>query len=151
MPCQRSLVKRSMRRSHFRDLRNKTMYNKAFLIGRLVRDPETRITTSGISVSRFTIAIDRFGKKQDDQPSADFIRIVCWRRQAEIAQQYLKKGKLVAVEGRLQIDSYERDGEQRESAEVVAVNFQMLDRASQNEAGSFDVTQAQDVTQPITL
>jgi len=108
------------------------MYNKTFLIGRLVRDPETRVTVSGITVSRFTIAVDRMKKrdKSAEEQTADFIRVVCWRRLAEICGQYLKKGKLVAIEGALQIESYERDGQQRESAEIVADNLQMLDRGS---------------------
>lgn len=108
------------------------MYNKAFLIGRLVRDPETRVTVSGITVSRFTIAVDRI-KRRDrsaEEATADFIRVVCWRRLAEISGQYLKKGKLVAIEGALQIDSYERDGISRESAEIIADNLQMLDRGN---------------------
>lgn len=108
------------------------MYNKTFLIGRLVRDPETRVTVSGITVSRFTIAIDRIKRKDRsaEEQTADFIRVVCWRRLAEISGQYLKKGKLVAIEGALQIDTYERDGVARESAEVIADNLQMLDRGS---------------------
>ena len=112
------------------------MYNKAFLIGRLVRDPEMRVTTSGISVTRFTIAVDRIRRKDNPDNTADFIRIVCWRRLAEICGQYLKKGKLVAVEGRLQIDSFSREGESRESAEVVADNLQMLDRGRETAPGS---------------
>ncbi len=104
------------------------MYNKAFLIGRLVRDPEMRVTPSGITVTRFTIAVDK-SFKRDEQNSADFLRIVTWRRLAEISGQYLKKGKLVAIEGRLQIDSYEKEGQKRISAEVVADNVQMLDKA----------------------
>jgi single-strand DNA-binding protein len=105
------------------------MYNKAFLIGRLVRDPEMRMTSSGIAFTRFTIAVDRFGKDS----GADFIRIVCWRRLAEIANEYMHKGKLVAVDGMLQIDSYEKDGLTRESVEVVADNIQMLDRGQPQE------------------
>jgi len=101
------------------------MYNRAVLIGRLTRDPETRVTTSGITVTRFTIAVDRFRKK-DGESVTDFLRIVCWRRLAEIVSQYCKKGKLVAVEGPLQIDHYEKDGMQRESAEITADNVQML-------------------------
>lgn len=108
------------------------MYNKAFLIGRLVRDPETRVTASGIAVSRFTIAVDRIKKrdKSAEEQTADFIRIVCWRRLAEICGQYLKKGKLVAIEGALQIETYEKDGMTRESVEIVADNLQMLDRGT---------------------
>ncbi|MFT5170793.1 MAG: single-strand DNA-binding protein [Candidatus Marinamargulisbacteria bacterium] len=108
------------------------MYNKAFLIGRLTRDPETRVTTSGITLSRFTVAIDRFQKKDSGEKEADFIRVVTWRRLAEICGQYLKKGKLVAVEGRLQIDSYEKDGQTKTSAEIVADNVRMLDRVTQD-------------------
>lgn len=103
--------------------------NKAFLIGRLVRDPEFRMTPSGIALCRFTIAVDRIPKQEDQ--SADFIRVVTWRRLAEICNQYLKKGKLTAIEGRLQIDSYEKDGEKRYSAEIVADGMQMLDRNSE--------------------
>ena len=106
--------------------------NKTFLIGRLVRDPEYRMTPSGVPLCRFSIAIDRIPKQENQ--SADFIRIVTWRRLAEICNQYLKKGKLVSIEGRLQIDSYEKDGEKRISAEVVADGMQMLDRASSDGA-----------------
>ena len=88
------------------------MYNHAVLIGRLVKDPEYRLTPSGIAVTRFTIAINRIRRQSTsgEEKTADFIRIVAWRRLAEICNQYLKKGKLVAIEGRLQIDSYEKDG-----------------------------------------
>lgn len=104
------------------------MYNKCTLIGRLVRDPEMRVTMSGITVSRFTIAVDRRRARGDQDGITDFIRIVTWRRLAEICGEYLKKGKLIAIEGRLQVDSYEKDGEARTSVEVVADTMQMLDR-----------------------
>ena len=109
------------------------MYNKVFLIGRLVRDPESRVTTSGITLTRFTIAVDRFRKRDagEDEQTADFLRVVTWRRLAEIASQYLKKGKLIAVEGALQIDKYEKDGIEREYVDIVADNVQMLDRGEQ--------------------
>ena len=107
------------------------MYNKVFLVGRLVKDPEARVTSSGIAVSRFTIAIDRLSKKsREDSSQTDFINIVTWRRLAEIAAQYLKKGKLIALEGALQIDDYEKNGEKRQWVEVVADNFQMCDKIS---------------------
>lgn len=107
-----------------------TNYNKVFLIGRVVRDPDVRVTLSGISVARFTVAVDRIRRRKEGEQTADFIRVVTWRRLAEICGQYLKKGKLIAVEGRLQIDSYQKDGETRESVEVMADNVQMLDRAT---------------------
>jgi single-strand DNA-binding protein len=106
------------------------MLNKAFLIGRLVRDPEMRVTLSGITVTRFTIAVDRIRKNENGEKQADFIRVVAWRRLGEICGEYLKKGKLVAVEGRLQLDTYEKDGQRRSTAEIVADNLQMLDRIS---------------------
>jgi len=105
------------------------MFNKAVLIGRLVKDPETRVTSSGISLSRFTIAIDRIGGNSENKVT-EYINIIAWRRQAEIAGQYLKKGKLVAVEGSLRIDQYEKEGQNREWVEVVVDNFQMLDRST---------------------
>lgn len=117
------------------------MKNKAFLIGRLVRDPDMRVTMSGVAITRFTIAVDRIRKKEGQDGVTDFIRIVTWRRLAEICGQYLTKGKLVAVEGRLQIDSYEKDGVTRTSADVVADNVQMLDRLNAQDA-SFQVEAA---------
>ena len=103
------------------------MYNKSFLIGRLTKDPETRYTTTGIAVSRFTLAINRPTRK-DGNSEVDFIRIVAWRKLAEICNEYLRKGKLIAVEGRLQFSSYEKNGQTQTLAEVVAENMQMLDR-----------------------
>jgi len=96
----------------------------------LTRDPETRVTLSGVSVSRFTIAVDRIKGKNGQDGVTDFIRVVAWRRLAEICGEYLKKGKLVAIEGRLQVDTYDKEGEARTSAEIVADNMQMLDRGT---------------------
>ncbi|NBV41394.1 single-stranded DNA-binding protein [bacterium] len=110
------------------------MYNKAFLIGRLVRDPEMRVTSSGIAVTNFTIAVDRIKRRGEAEKTADFIRIVAWRRLAEICGEYMKKGKLVAVEGRLQISSYEKDGEKIYTSEIVADTVQMLDRGGAPES-----------------
>ena len=106
------------------------MYNRVVLIGRLTKDPEYRLTPSGVPVAKFTIAVDRFRKRDGQQENnADFIRIVTWRRLAEICHQYLKKGRLVAIEGRLQTDSYEKDGEKRYVTDVIADNMQMLERS----------------------
>lgn len=109
------------------------MYNKAFLIGNLTRDPELRYTSSGIPVARFAIAINRFGKKGGGENSGsqevDFINIVAWRRLAEICAEFLKKGMPVAIEGRLQVREFTgRDGEKKTMTEVVADNMQMLGR-----------------------
>ncbi|MFC1477870.1 single-stranded DNA-binding protein [Candidatus Margulisiibacteriota bacterium] len=104
------------------------MYNKAFLIGRLTKDPDQRYTPSGIAVTRFTIAINRIHKNKNGENEADFIRVVAWRKLGEICGEFLKKGMLIAIEGRLQIDTYEKDGEQISMSEVVAENMQMLER-----------------------
>ena len=116
--------------------------NQAILIGRLTKDPEFRLTPSGIPVARFTIAINRFKKNQDEK-SADFIRIVAWRRLAEICNEYLKKGKLIAIEGRLQIDKYEKDGQTRYFSEVHADNMQMLDRGVSDMSSTQDSSSAE--------
>jgi len=104
------------------------MYNKVFIIGRLTRDPEIRYTPSGIAVTRFSVAVSRNFRGKGNQPETDFLRVVAWRRLAEICGEYLKKGRLVAIEGRLQISSWEKNGEKMKSAEIVADNMQMLER-----------------------
>ncbi|MBI5078516.1 single-stranded DNA-binding protein [Candidatus Saganbacteria bacterium] len=113
------------------------MYNKAFLIGNLTRDPELRYTSSGIPVARFAVAVNRFQAKgaETGKPEVDFINVVAWRRLAEICGEYLKKGRPVALEGRLQIRSFTgRDGQKRTMAEVVADNMQMLGRKTESAA-----------------
>ena len=106
------------------------MYNKAFLIGNLTRDPEVRFTPSGLPVAKFAIAINRPAKKGAEKGEVDYINIVAWRRLAEICRDYLKKGMPVAIEGRLQIRNYEKNGEKRTFTEVVADGMQMLGRKS---------------------
>lgn len=105
--------------------------NKIMLIGRLTRDPELRFTaTSGVAVTTFTLAVDRPFLNQKGEREADFIRIVVWRKLAEICANNLTKGRLVAVFGRLQVRSYDaQDGQRRTIAEVVGDEVQFLDRA----------------------
>lgn len=102
--------------------------NTVILIGRLTRDPEMRYTTSGIPVARFSLAVDRPFTNQNGERETDFIDIVTWRKLAETCTNNLGKGRLVAVEGRLQIRPYEtQDGQKRRAAEVVADTVQFLD------------------------
>jgi single-strand DNA-binding protein len=99
--------------------------NKVILIGRLVRDPELRYTPSGLPVAQFRIAVDR--PKNGNGDTADFIPVVAWRVLAENIAKYLTKGRLVAVEGRLQVRKYQdRDGATRWATEVIATNVQFL-------------------------
>lgn len=105
------------------------MINSVVLIGRLTRDPELRTTTSGKSVCDFSIAVSKRVKPSDGSPDADFFRVNCWDKTAEYVSNYLHKGRLVAVEGRLQSRKYvASDGTNREVVEIVANNVQSLER-----------------------
>lgn len=98
--------------------------NKVILVGRLTRDPEVRYTQTGKAVASFSVAVDTgFGENK----RADFIPIVVWDKLAEVCGNNLTKGRRVLVEGRLQIREYEKDGQKRRSAEVVAQNIEFLD------------------------
>jgi single-strand DNA-binding protein len=110
------------------------MLNKIILIGRLVKEPDLRYTASGLAVARFTMAVDRRYSK-DREKEADFIDIVVWQKQAENCANYLGKGRLVAVEGRLQIRSYDdNQGIRRKASEVVAENVRFLDWAKDGQS-----------------
>jgi len=101
------------------------MLNRVILIGRLTRDPELRYTPNGTAVCSFSLAVNRKFNKEE----TDFIDIVVWRGLAENCANYLGKGRLAAVEGRLQIRSFEtQDGQKRRVAEVVADDVRFLDR-----------------------
>jgi single-strand DNA-binding protein len=103
--------------------------NHIVLIGRLTRDPELRYTPNGVAVTNFDLAVDRPTTNQAGERETDFIRIIAWQKTAELCANYLKKGRLVAVEGRLQIRSYEaQDGQKRRVTEVVSNQVQFLDR-----------------------
>lgn len=105
------------------------MLNRVILIGRLVADPELRYTPSGVPVTSLRIAVDRPRAREATERQTDFINLVAWRQRAEFAANYLSKGRLVAVEGRLQIRQWTtQDGQKRQSAEVVCDNLQGLDR-----------------------
>jgi single-strand DNA-binding protein len=101
--------------------------NKVVLIGRLTKDPDLRYTSGGIAVTRFTLAVDRGFKGQDGEKQADFIPITVWRTQAENCAKYLQKGRLVAVTGRIQTGSYEKDGQRHYTTEVVADEVRFLE------------------------
>ena len=110
--------------------------NRVVLIGRLTRDPELRTTGTGKSVCDFGIAVTKRFKPNDGTPDADFFSVSAWNQTAEYVSNYLHKGRLVAVEGRLQSRKYQaKDGSNREVVEIVADNVQGLDRAREDEAG----------------
>ncbi|MBV6457416.1 MAG: Single-stranded DNA-binding protein [Fimbriimonadaceae bacterium] len=105
------------------------MINRVVLVGRLTRDPELRSTNTGKSVVSFSIAVTKRIKPSDGSPDADFFRVSAWEKTAEYVSNYLTKGRLVAVDGRLQSRKYTgSDGVEREVVEIVADNVQGLDR-----------------------
>ena len=102
--------------------------NHVTLIGRLTKDPEVRYTQSGTPVGTFTLAVDR--RVQKDKPKeADFIPCVVWNKTAEVAGNYCKKGKQVAVNGRIQVRSYDaKDGSKRYVTEVIVNDLELLEK-----------------------
>ncbi|MEK3885394.1 single-stranded DNA-binding protein [Paenibacillus sp. PL2-23] len=105
------------------------MLNRVILIGRLTRDPELRYTPAGVAVTQFTLAVDRpFSGGEGREREADFIPVVTWRQLAETCANYLRKGRLTAVEGRIQVRNYENnEGKRVYVTEVIADNVRFLE------------------------
>lgn len=106
--------------------------NRVMLIGRLTAKPELRYTSSNIPFARFSVAVNRTFSNSQGQRETDFINVVVWRKQAENVCNFLDKGSLVSVEGRLQTGSYDdKDGNKRYSMDVVGDSVQFLESKSQ--------------------
>lgn len=104
------------------------MLNRVILIGRLTRDPELRYTPAGVAVTQFTLAVDRPFSSSQGEREADFIPVVTWRQLAETCANYLRKGRLTAVEGRIQVRNYENnEGKRVYVTEVIADNVRFLE------------------------
>ncbi len=123
--------------------------NRVMLIGRLTAKPELRYTGSNVPYARFSLAVNRAFSNQNGERETDFINIIIWRKQAENVCNFLDKGSLVSVEGRIQTGSFnDKDGNKRYSVDVVADNVQFLESKSQSqrrateEGGSFDYPDA---------
>jgi len=115
------------------------MINRIVLVGRLTADPELRYTPSGVPVANFRIAVDRSFTNAAGERETDFINIVAWRQRAEFAANYLGKGRLVAIDGRLQIRQWTtQDGQKRSTSEVVADEVRGLDRPKEGGASTPD-------------
>ena len=111
------------------------MLNHIVLMGRLTADPELKRTPNNVAVTTFTLAVERDFKTQDGSKETDFFSIVAWRNTAEFVSKYFSKGRMAAVEGRLQTRKYQdKDGNNRTVTEVVADNVYFGD--SKNNAGS---------------
>ena len=105
--------------------------NKVILIGRLTSDPEIRHTQSGKAVASYRLAVDR-QFKQDGQPDADFINCVAWGKNGEFASKHLHKGTKIAVEGRIQTGSFEKDGVKRYTTDVIVERHEFCEGKKQD-------------------
>ena len=112
------------------------MLNHIVVMGRLTRDPELRKTAAGVSVTSFTVAVDR-DFSQDGQKETDFLDVVAWRNTAEYAAKYFAKGRMAVVSGRLQIRNWEdKEGNKRRTAEILAENIYFGDSKKEDDSGS---------------
>lgn len=130
------------------------MLNIVVIMGRLTADPELRTTPSGVSVTSFSVAVDRSYQKQGAERQTDFINVVAWRSTAEFVTRYFRKGSMIAVNGSLQMRRYtDKDGNNRTAYDVVAdaVNF----CGSKAESGTYQnsgaVAPRQDQAQPASF
>lgn len=131
------------------------MINKCVIMGRLTRDPELKTTQSGLSVVRFTLAVDRRFKNQSGERESDFVSCVAWRQTADFIAKYFNKGSKLAIVGSIQTGSYERDGQTVYTTDVVAdeayfVESQGQSRASAESQRSSGGAQPQTFSDPFT-
>jgi len=99
------------------------MLNSAIIMGRLCADPELRTTQSGTNVTSFTVAVERRFQKQGEERQTDFIDVVAWKQKSDFVTRFFKKGDMIAIQGSIQVRSYEdKNGNKRKAVEVVAEN-----------------------------
>jgi len=106
--------------------------NHVVLMGRLAKDPELKYSQTGKAFSKFTVAVNREFNREE----ADFINCTAWGKTAEIIAEYLRKGRRIALQGRISVSSYEQNGETRWSTEVVVDKFEFVDTANSQKAGN---------------
>ncbi len=111
--------------------------NSVVLIGRLTKDPEERATGNGLTVARFSVAIDRGKDKDGNDRGADFPNVVVFGRQAENCTKYLKKGLKVAISGHLQTGSYDKDGRKVYTTDVIADKVEFIEWAKEGKEQMF--------------
>lgn len=130
------------------------MLNRVILIGRLTRDPDLKYTPAGVAVTQFTLACDRPFSGSNGEKETDFIPIVTWRALAETCANYLRKGRLTAVEGRIQVRNYENnEGKRIYVTEVIADNVHFLEsnKDSNNQSNSSNSDPFKDDGRPIDI
>lgn len=115
--------------------------NRVMLIGRLTAKPELRYTASNVPFARFSLAVNRTFSNGNGERQTDFLNIIVWRKQAENVCNYLNKGSLVSVEGRIQTGSYDdKDGNKRYTTDIVADSVQFLESKGQSNGSNDNVT-----------
>lgn len=126
------------------------MINRVVLVGRLTKDPELKYTQSGVAVCRFTLAVNRTFSNQQGEREADFINCVTWRKQAENTANFLRKGSLAGIEGRIQTSSFDgQDGKRVFMTEVVADSVQFLEpKSNRSEQPNNSYQEQQQQSQP---
>lgn len=123
--------------------------NKVLLVGRLTIKPELRYTNANVPYTRYSVAVDRGTNSQTGERMTDFINIVTWRKQAEVICQYLNKGSLVAIEGRIQTGNFtDKDGNKRYTTDVVTDNVRFLESKAQSEARNTSSATPYDFQEP---
>ncbi|NIK11173.1 single-stranded DNA-binding protein [Alkalibacillus almallahensis] len=124
------------------------MLNRSVLTGRLTKDPDLRYTNNGVAVANFTIAVNRPFQNQNGEQEADFINCVIWRKPAENLAQYMGKGSMVGVDGRIQTRSYDnQEGKRIFITEVVAESVQFLETKQSNQNQGNNPQQSKQNTQ----
>lgn len=113
------------------------MLNCAIIMGRLTADPELRTTASGLSVTSFSVAVDRRFQRQGEDKQTDFINVVAWRQTAEFVSRYFHKGSMIAVQGSIQTRNYEdKNGNKRTAVEIVADNVSFCGSKAETGTGA---------------
>lgn len=116
--------------------------NKVILLGRIVKDPELKATTSGTSVCSFTVACDRKYVKQGEERKADFINCVAWQQSAESISKFFRKGQRIALEGRLEVRTWEgNDGKTNYTTEVIVENWEFCQSKSETQQTTYQPTE----------
>ena len=127
------------------------MMNRTVLVGRLTKDPDLRYSASGTAVCKFTLAVNRNFKTQDGQ-DADFIQVVCFKKSAENVANFLKKGSLAGVDGRIQTGTYDdKDGRRVYTTDVLADSVQFLEPKSSGQSKEREPGQPYEQGQPNEL
>ena len=115
------------------------MLNSIIIMGRLTADPELRSTSSGLSVTSFTVAVDRGYVRAGEEKKTDFIPVVAWRQTADFVSKYFRKGSMIAVQGSLQSRSYEdKNGNKRVAYEVIADQVSFCGSKAESGTGSYE-------------